>query len=100
MNAPNLRLSYFTDHFDKFFTKWMAGQTLHQLERFNVPPHMTTMMSTQALAGLHTTTMKNPIADTSTTYLQGEIVGTRVLDNCSHLISLEIDTFEWTNTIN
>lgn len=46
MNVSNLRLSGFTQHFDRFFTMWMAGQTPHQLDRLNTPPHMATMVST------------------------------------------------------
>lgn len=40
---------------------------------------------------------KNPKPDTLTTYPY-EVVRIRVLDNCFHLISLEIDTLECTNS--
>lgn len=76
---------------------WLASQT-PRMERMNALPHMATMVSTQALSSLHTTTMKNPITDTSTTYLQDKVVVTQVFDNFSHSISREVDTLEWTDT--
>lgn len=59
--------------------------------------NMVCMRESSLSNNVRTIIIENPIVDTLTTYPRDEVVGTQVLDNCSHFIFLEVDVLECTN---